>query len=165
MPTDPVAGPRLSSRSSSLQVLAELLKAHAGDLVDVATIDRGAAAIRQQVDRGGEAGQVRRRLRRSGTGAAAAVAWAAVKEFSGRSRASAATAALSVALGQRAPGATAVVAIRLSPTAAWSGGIVAAALLTWKLCRDLSGADELETTKERIRHARSGPPAEKGQPA
>ena len=42
---------------------------------------------------------------------------------------------------------------------------MAAALLTWKLCRDLSGADELETTKERIRHARSGPPAEEGQPA
>jgi ubiquinol-cytochrome c reductase cytochrome b subunit len=39
------------------------------------------------------------------------------------------------------------------------------ALITWKLCHDLSGGDTLEATKEAIRHSRPRPTAEGGQPA
>jgi ubiquinol-cytochrome c reductase cytochrome b subunit len=42
---------------------------------------------------------------------------------------------------------------------------LAAALFTWKLCRDLSGGDELETTKERIKHARADPAGRGKAPA
>ena len=37
-------------------------------------------------------------------------------------------------------------------------------LITWKLCRDLAGADKLEGEKERIRNARARPSADGGQP-
>jgi ubiquinol-cytochrome c reductase cytochrome b subunit len=42
---------------------------------------------------------------------------------------------------------------------------IVAALITWKICRDLAGADELEATKERIRERHAAPAAEEGQPA
>lgn len=42
---------------------------------------------------------------------------------------------------------------------------IVAALITWKICRDLNGADELEAEKERIRHSRRRRVAEGGQPA
>jgi ubiquinol-cytochrome c reductase cytochrome b subunit len=42
---------------------------------------------------------------------------------------------------------------------------ILATVLTWKICRDLSGADKLEHKKEEIRHARPEPAAEHGQPA
>jgi len=42
---------------------------------------------------------------------------------------------------------------------------MATALLTWKVCHDLSGADKLETAKGRIRRARSGLPDEEEQSA
>jgi ubiquinol-cytochrome c reductase cytochrome b subunit len=42
---------------------------------------------------------------------------------------------------------------------------ILAALITWKICRDLTGADKLEAEKERIRHSRHPQVAEGGQPA
>lgn len=42
---------------------------------------------------------------------------------------------------------------------------VVTGLLTWKICRDLTGADRLEGAKERIRHARAKAVPEEGQPA
>jgi ubiquinol-cytochrome c reductase cytochrome b subunit len=42
---------------------------------------------------------------------------------------------------------------------------IVAALLAWKICRDLNGADKLEAEKERIRHGRRRPVTEEGQPA
>jgi ubiquinol-cytochrome c reductase cytochrome b subunit len=42
---------------------------------------------------------------------------------------------------------------------------VAAALVTWKVCHDLTGSDRLEATKERIRERHASPSAEEGQPA
>jgi ubiquinol-cytochrome c reductase cytochrome b subunit len=42
---------------------------------------------------------------------------------------------------------------------------VVCALFTWKACKDLSGADRLEATKEEIRHSRAPTGAEGGQPA
>jgi ubiquinol-cytochrome c reductase cytochrome b subunit len=42
---------------------------------------------------------------------------------------------------------------------------IVTALITWKICRDLIGADELEAEKERIRHSRRRRVAEGGQPA
>ncbi len=42
---------------------------------------------------------------------------------------------------------------------------VVCALIAWKLCKDLSGADKLEATKEEIRHSRRRTTAEGGQPA
>ena len=42
---------------------------------------------------------------------------------------------------------------------------VVTGLLTWKICRDLTGGDKLEGTKERIRRARAKAVSEEGQPA
>jgi ubiquinol-cytochrome c reductase cytochrome b subunit len=42
---------------------------------------------------------------------------------------------------------------------------VVCALIAWKLCKDLSGGDKLEATKEEIRHSRRRTTAEGGQPA
>jgi ubiquinol-cytochrome c reductase cytochrome b subunit len=42
---------------------------------------------------------------------------------------------------------------------------VICALITWKACKDLSGADELEAAKQEIRHSRAPTGAEGGQPA
>ena len=42
---------------------------------------------------------------------------------------------------------------------------IVTALIAWKLCRDLAGAEELEEEKERIRRARARPVAEGGTPA
>jgi ubiquinol-cytochrome c reductase cytochrome b subunit len=42
---------------------------------------------------------------------------------------------------------------------------IVTALITWKICRDLNGADKLEAEKERIRHQHRRPVAEGGQPA
>lgn len=42
---------------------------------------------------------------------------------------------------------------------------VVCALITWKACKDLSGADALEATKEEIRKSRPHAAAEGGQPA
>ena len=42
---------------------------------------------------------------------------------------------------------------------------VVGALVAWKICRDLTGADKLEEDKERIRHAHARPVAEESQPA
>jgi hypothetical protein len=41
---------------------------------------------------------------------------------------------------------------------------IVAALITWKVCRDLNGADKLKAGKERIRHSRQRPVAEGRQP-
>jgi ubiquinol-cytochrome c reductase cytochrome b subunit len=42
---------------------------------------------------------------------------------------------------------------------------VVTALITWKVCHDLTGSDRLEATKERIRERHVSPAAEEGQPA
>ena len=42
---------------------------------------------------------------------------------------------------------------------------IVTALIAWKICRDLNGADKLEAEKERIRHSRHPRVAEEGQPA
>ncbi|MDQ3897041.1 MAG: cytochrome bc complex cytochrome b subunit [Actinomycetota bacterium] len=42
---------------------------------------------------------------------------------------------------------------------------VVVALITWKVCHDLNGADELEATKEDIKHRRAHVAQKEGQPA
>jgi hypothetical protein len=51
------------------------------------------------------------------------------------------------------------VAIRRPATTARAHG-AGRVLITWKACKDLSGADDLEATKEAIRHPVPRPAAE-----